>query len=226
MLQSGTCLLYADDTAIFFESDSEEHMQSKINEEIPKICNWLNVNKLSLNTEKTMGQLYSNTTKVKNIEVKINGKSIKFVETVKYLGVFIDRKLTWRDHITSLANVISRNIGILYRSSFILERDPLLLLYNVLILSHINYCCLVWGMTFPTLVNKIEILQKKAVRIITGIGCIAHSEPLFKELKVLKAKDIAKQQALILIHKKIKGALPSSLEHLFHKNEQHTYVNN
>ena len=159
---------------------------------------------------------------MKNLKIIINNKSIKFEETVKYLGVLIDNKLTWRDHILFLSNIISKNIGILYRSSLVLDRKHLLLLYNSLILPHINYCCIVWGMTFPSLINKIEILQKKAVRIISGSSRIAHSEPLFKELKLLKVKDIAKQQALILIHRKIQHSLPGLVGCLFAINEYHT----
>ena len=222
VLSNGTCLLYADDTAIFFEGDDEEQLQKSVNEEMLKINNWMQINKLSLNMNKTVGQLYSNNSKVKDITVTMNNIKIKFVETVKYLGIFIDSKLTWCDHITSLASVISRNVGILYRSSFVLGREPLLLLYNSLILAHINYCCVVWGLTFPSLLHKIEILQKKAVRIITASGRLAHSEPLFKSLKVLKIMDIAKQQAIILLHKKTQGTLPYTLDRLFEMNESHS----
>ena len=130
VLISGSCLLYADDTAIFFEGSEEKRLQENVNEDLLKISEWMQINKLSLNMEKTVGQLYSNSSKVKNIAAAMNNIEVKFVETVKYLGIFIDNKLTWRDHIVSLANVISRNIGILYRSSFVLGREPLLLLYG------------------------------------------------------------------------------------------------
>ena len=80
---------------------------------------------------------------------------------------------------------ISKVIGIMYRLKDIYPKYILLTLYNILIVPHLNYCILTWG---SKIVNgyKIHILQKKALRIIPDSDYIAHSEPICKELRLLK----------------------------------------
>ena len=58
--------------------------------ELPKVCKWLQANKLALNTDKTYYQLYNNSKKEVNITVKANKTIIKEAKTLKYLGVLID----------------------------------------------------------------------------------------------------------------------------------------
>ena len=209
------CLLYADDTALIFESSNASELQNSLNQELPAICQWLQENKLSLNTRKTVYQIYSNSNTPVHIEVKLNGDLIQTAEKVKYLGMIIDPHLKWDYHIDHLAVTISRNIGIMNRAKFFLNENHLTLLYNALILPYINYCCLIWGFTFPTYLHKLELLQKRAVRIIVKQHRLAHTDPIFQHLKILKVKDIAKQQLIILLHRKINNRVPPQLDSMF-----------
>ena len=138
-----TFLQYADDTAIFFESDTTNKLQLLIESETLHICNWLMANKLTLNTKKTVFQVYKSTDKTTKLSVKLNNVEILEMETVKYLGVYIDSGLKWSAHISHTALIMSRNIGIINRVKYFLNKQSLLLLYNSLILPYINYCCLV-----------------------------------------------------------------------------------
>ena len=211
----GQCLLYADDSVFLFESANATELQNVINHELPNICSWLQMNKLSLNTKKTVYQIYNNSRTSVKIDVKLNNDPIEAAETVKYLGVIIDPHLKWNSHIDHLTMTISRNIGIINRAKFFLDSKLLSLLYNSLVFPYINYCCLVWGFTFPTSLHKIELLQKRVIRIIANQHRLAHTEPIFKSLKLLKVYDVAKQQVLLLMHKKICLSLPPLLDELF-----------
>ena len=84
---------------------------------------------------------------------------------------------------------ISKVIGIMYRLKYIYPKNNVLTLYNSLIVPHLNYCKLTWD---SKIVNghNIHILQKKALRIITDSDYITHSEPICKELRVLKFTDM------------------------------------
>ena len=208
-------LLYADDTAIFFESDCSNNMQSLIDRESMVICQWLAANKLSLNTEKTVYQVYKNTNEEVNLSIKLDDTIIKEQSKIKYLGVFIDKNLNWSHHINHLTFIISRNIGVISRSKYLLNRQSLLLLYNALVLPYINYCCLVWGFTYPSYVRKIEILQKRVIRIIDNQHRFAHANPIFKKLGLLKVQDIAQQQLLTVMLRKLHETLPAELSGLF-----------
>jgi len=208
-------LLYADDTAIFFESEDISSLQLLITQESTHICKWLQINKLSLNTQKTAYQLYKNSNIGSDLTIQLNGVTIKEETEVKYLGIYIDANLKWSSHIDHLSLILSRNIGIINRSKYFLNKHSLLLLYNALVLPYISYCCIVWGFTYPTYINKIEILQKRVVRIIDNQHRLAHSDPIFKTLNILKVKDIARQQLITVIHKTFNGSLATELDALF-----------
>ena len=158
---NSTCLLYADDTAIFFEAQSQSELQKQIDNDLPKIVNWFNSNKLSINASKTYCQLYNNTTAVVDVNVSISNERIKFTDQIKYLGMYIDSDMKWRSHINHITSILSRNVGIIKKSSFFLKRKHLLLLYNSLFLPYINYCCIIWGHTAPTLLLKLNKIKKK-----------------------------------------------------------------
>ena len=212
-----TCLLYADDTALIFEGNNVANLQGDLDYELPIICEWLKANKLSLNTKKTVYQLYNNTRSAADISVNMNNDEIQCVEKVRYLGVIIDQNLKWNFHIDHITAIISRNIGIMNRSKFFLDKHSLTLLYNTLILPYINYCCIVWGFTFPTYLQKLELLQKRAVRIIDNQHRLAHADPIFHKLKLLKVQDIAKQQLIILMHRSLIQNMPAEIDSLFVK---------
>ena len=84
-------------------------------------------------------------------------------------------------------------------------------LYYSLILSHLQYCALLWANTYSKCLNKLRILQPKAIRIITQSHYLAHTDPLFSKLKLLKLDDLYKHQLGIYMYKSTKVLLPDSM---------------
>ena len=210
-----SCLLYADDTALFFESETQTDLQSKIELDLPAICKWFQINKLTLNATKTYCQLYNNSKSNVNISVELNGTHIDFVNTVKYLGMYVDVDMKWKSHINHISKIVSRNIGIMNRSKFFLDQKHLFLLYNALVLPYLNYCCLIWGLSSDTLLKPLEILQKKAVRIIDNQQPRSHSLPIFRRLNILKVQDIARQQIIVVLFRTLFESVPAEISSLF-----------
>ena len=70
---------------------------------------------------------------------------------------------------------------------------------------------LLWANTYSSCLNKLRILQKKAIRIITQSHYLAHTDPLFSKLKLLKLDDLYKHQLGIYMYKSTKGLLPDSM---------------
>ena len=98
-------------------------------------------------------------------------------------------------------------IGILNRLKYVLPLGIKIMLYNTLILPHINYCIMAWGYKGTRLLK----IQKKAVRIITLSGYSSHSEPLFKQLNMLNIADQLRLQELKFYFKYIHKNLPAYL---------------
>ena len=103
-----------------------------------------------------------------------------------------------------VANKLYKIIGILKRLRYVYPGQVLLQIYNSLFVAHINYGRLVWGVD----TDRIFKLQKKAVCIITGNYYVAHSEPIFKSLELLKIYDIYKLKILKLYYNLTNYSLP------------------
>ena len=83
-------------------------------------------------------------------------------------GVMVDECITWKDHIDEVAKKAAKGIGILRRSKRFLDKDTLKTVYSAFVLPHFDYCSLVWRNCSKALQNKLQKLQNKAGRIITG----------------------------------------------------------
>ena len=97
-------------------------------------------------------------------------------------------------------------------------------LYFSLIYPYLVYCISVWGSTYSSNLNRIFILQKKCIRIISKSSYDAHTEPLFKALRILKFADIYKFQVSKMMFLFRKGLLPSAFCNMFPlRNTFHSY---
>ena len=116
-----------------------------------------------------------------SFSIQIDGTVIERVHHARFLGVYIDEKLKWGEHIHQISTKISKNIGILAKLKHRLNTSVLIQLYSTLILPYLTYCNIVWTSAADTLQNKLHILQKKAVRVISKSSFRAHTDPLFKQ---------------------------------------------
>jgi len=193
-------ILHADDTNVLYVDYNLEYFIVTVNAELKKnFQHGSQQNKMTLNATKTNymafgNKFYNIDNNVMNQSIMINDCEIKRVNSVKFLGIIVDEKLSWKNHIEMLAARLSRNIGILYKVSTKLPNEVLMLLYNTLISSHICYCCIAWGGAAKTPLSSIMKLQKKGIRIITRSKYNAHTSPLFLKLKKLNVFDIHKLQ--------------------------------
>ena len=124
----------------------------------------------------------------------MDGKLINEVNASKFLGVYIDRNVSWRVHIGKIITKISQTVGIIGRARGFMDGPQLLHLYNTMVLPHIQYCLINWG-DFEgdhncKLGKRLLTLQKCLVRIVCGAGRISHADPLFAHLSTLKVEDL------------------------------------
>ena len=123
---------------------------------------------------------------------KISNTILEKVEEFNFLGLTLDTHVNWKKHSEKVSNKCSRIIGILNRLKHILPQRIKTMLYNSLLLPHINYCLTTWGCQC----NRLQKLQKRAIRIITLSKYNDHTAPLFKKLNLLTIKDILALQEL------------------------------
>ena len=145
---------------------------------------------------------------IPSFSLKLGNSNIKKVDDFNYLGLTVDTNLNWKKHTEKVANRCSKKIGVLNRLKYVLPLCIKTMLYNTLILPHITYGIMVWGYQR----NRLNKIQKKAIRIITSNKYNSHTEPLFKQLNMLKLEDLLKLQQLKFYFKFNEGSLPVYLQ--------------
>src|ERR1043165_78987 len=140
-------ILFADDTNLFYSDKSLDNLQNVLNTELSKLVEWFRANKLSLNAQKTNYIFfgYKKIPRNQNLKLSLDGNSISQVESTKFLGVYLDEKLTWKNHIDHISLKISRGLSIMSRVRNILPLHVILMLYHTMIYPYLTYCNIVWG---------------------------------------------------------------------------------
>ena len=174
-------------------------------------------------TKKTNFIIFTPSGKKYNIreaDININGSKIKHVKCTKFLGITIDEHLDWKIHVDHLSNKIARNVGMLNKLKHFLPDYIMKTLYSSLIASHLQYCTLLWANSHVTHIRKLQLLQKKTIRIITSSHYIAHTDPLFAMTKLLKIEDLYKYQLGIFMHKVTHSQLPQNMSSMFLRTDK------
>ena len=101
-------------------------------------------------------------------KISLDGIDIKRVKQAKTLGIVIDEKLLWKNQIDEITTKVSRGIGMLRRMKAYVPQDILRTVYSALIMPHFDYCSLVWDNCSKYILEKLQKLQNRAARVITG----------------------------------------------------------
>jgi hypothetical protein len=214
-------LSFADDTTVSVSSASVQYLYTRMNTELIALSQWFRSNKLCLNALKTKYIIFrplSNKRIPANRHLIINDQVIERIsnssscKSFKFLGLQIDEFISWKFHVDHICKKISRANYLLRKVTNILPKSAMLTLYHTLVQCHINYGIQIWGST--THMGRITKLQKKSLRISHRKGYLAHTEPLFKESKILKPDDLYHANCIVFMHKLKMNKLPNSFRKL------------
>ena len=147
-------------------------LENAVNLELRNLQRWLITNRLSLYIAKTEFMVIGSNQRIhtlsnNQIDIEIDGKSIKKVKDAKSLGLFIAEHLSWAKHIEEISKKISSATGALKRIRPFISESTALQIYQALILPRFDYCSPVWDELSGTLSDKLQKLQSRAARVIT-----------------------------------------------------------
>jgi len=122
---------------------------------------------------------------VHTINVQVNNQNVEKVTCTKFLGVMLDDKLRFKDHINYIKSKISKGIGVLCRAKKFFDVKTLTNLYYAFVHPYLHYCVEIWGNSGSTALSALVKLPKAAVRIIAGVNRYSSTDYIFKMLSIL-----------------------------------------
>uniref|UniRef100_A0A672Z783 Reverse transcriptase domain-containing protein n=3 Tax=Sphaeramia orbicularis TaxID=375764 RepID=A0A672Z783_9TELE len=213
--------IFADDTNLLYSGVNMKQILEIVEKELSKLKKWFDVNKLSLNEDKTKFMVFGGARGSDDIKLKINEIEIERVYETKFLGVIIDHKLCWKPQIEYIKRKMSKAVAILYKTRDLLSKKCLHMLYCSLVMPYMSYCVEIWGNVYKTNLDPIIKLQKKAIRVINKAGYLQSSNPLFVESGLLKFLDIVYLKTMeFMFHVKSKN-LPFCIQKIFKLRKGH-----
>ncbi len=213
--QSLKFVLFADDTNIFCSGENLQQIVSTITSEINKLKLWFDRNKLSLNLSNTKIMLFGRNKPDCNVELIIDNIKIEKVDEIKFLGVTLDHKISWKSHVSHIQSKLAKCTAILSKTRHILDHISLHTLYCLLFLPYLSYCVEVWGNNYKSTLQPIRTIQKRAIRAINKAGYRDHTNPLFIKSRMLKFIDLVKFKTAPVMYKARNNLLPNTIREMF-----------
>ena len=99
LLEGCRTIAFADDLALLVDAENENYLEFKVNECLRRIDNWMKKNKLEISPTKSETVLLKHPRKFSNVTFKIQNQTITTKNCIKYLGILIDNRLKFSEHI-------------------------------------------------------------------------------------------------------------------------------
>ena len=177
---------FADDTALLCARRCPLEASSILQSHLKLVETWLSKWRIKVNEQKSKHitfTLRQNTCQ----EIKLNGIRIPQSTDVTYLGIHLDRRLTWRNHILSRrtqANLKMHSLSFLLNHRSKLSLDNKIRIYNSMIKPVLIYGIQLWGKACATNIHVIQRTQSRMLRMITGAPWYVRNEDLHRDLKI------------------------------------------
>ena len=152
---------------------------------------WFRANSLTLNVQKTKYLLFAPSNKKKTINLMIDNCIIKPSSNTKFLGVIVDDKLEWTQHVKNVLTKMKQNCSLMRLSRNLLSKHGLKTVYYAHIYSHMTYCISIWGsMTNANQLAKLIIQQNNCMRMLDKNMPLSQTYIKYKILKLVDVIDL------------------------------------
>ena len=157
---------FADDTTVYMSGRDLTDLCREVCEELNAIDDCLKANRLSLNTDKTYFMIHThNKFDINDYSIKIRDKTIKYVRSTKFLGLILDDRFSYSDHVSQLVKQLSKIKGVLLKLSHVVPSFVIRKIYYDLFYSRISYNITVWGNGNITGVDRVRKINKSVMDI-------------------------------------------------------------
>ena len=223
-LESTVPCLYAEDTQVFATSQDTTELVNKLNTDLVNIMDWLTVNKLQSHAKKTKFMLLGSahnlsTNNDVTSSIILNNSTIESVRSQKCLGVDLDNRLAFDIHIENICKKICSGIGVIKRLKPFVPMRSLTRLYKALIQPYFDYCSPLWDTCGKVLKDKLQVLQNRAARVITGARFDTNSAKVLESLQWTTLDVRRDKLKSVFLYKVLNEQSAPSLRQAFVKNK-------
>ena len=221
--------LFADDTGLFTSNSNFQNLISESKEIYRKLFKWCLSNKLTINDSKTCFILFH--TKNKPVPkdfsaIQIDDIIIKRVDNTKYLGLFIDEKLNWTNHVHFVCRSLTKYFGIFNKIKSLVTRPLARQLYFSFVYSRIQYGLEIYGTCSAGLLSKLQTLQNGLLKLLLCRNYRESTNVIHSELKILKVKEIRIVNLANFVNNCLLGNLPAPFNLYFqYRNSMYGFRN-
>ena len=192
-----------------------------MNKDLDKVTAWSECNGLHINPAKTQSLIIGYPRLLSQInlsdlpQLKINNIPIQFVKKAKYLGVTLNERLTWTDHVNETCGRVFRALHSLRRLLDSLPRNIRKLLVQSLIVPYFDYCDTILTDLTDEMTLKLDRALNACVRFIFDLRRDDHVTQYYRALSWVRAKDRRNNHLLRQVHSLIQTQTPSYLADAF-----------
>lgn len=194
--------LYADDTAFYLAADNIPFLNKELNTAAENFKYWCDINKLTLNLQKSKVLMISGLTakKTKQLKQQVDIQictSLQLIKEYKYLVVLIDERLSFYNHVDMVKKKISLRLYLLRKIRWVIGFRDALLLYKSRILPFFDLGIIFYSCD-ATKINSLQILKNRALRTIIGKKIWSNTDDAHKNCNLLEIK--ARQRLFLVKH--------------------------
>lgn len=206
-LFNGQIITFADDTAIIFQGDTWDNTYQHVQNGMNVINRWLSSNHLSLNATKSRYVAFrlknDNLFPIVPIPIKAHFCSsrgaltnqctceeLQSIDTIKYLGILIDKNLSFQAHVELLTSRIRKLIFVFKNLRHVADNKVLRLTYLALCQSLLTYCITSWGGAAKTIILKLERAQRAVLKVALFLPFWHPTFELYQKFNVLTVRQL------------------------------------
>ena len=207
-----------DDTCLYTSATTSTQVCDILSEDLARLSNWFEDNLLALNPNKSIFLFFNKfRSQIPTHQVQVNICEVITLasKSAKYLGIIFDHDLLWNQQVSSIISKCSRLIGVLQRYKNNLTERARFQFYKSVIQPCIDYASVTWRGMNATQKDRLHLLEKRAVRVITNSSVRDHTQPLFERLKFVGHETRHRVQLAKAVYKAVNSLLPKSLCDLF-----------
>lgn len=109
-----------------------------------------------------------------------NELAIQKVTSEKDLGVIVDNKLLFREHMSTKVATANKVLGLIFRTFTYMDQDMFVSLYKSLVRPHLEYATPVWTPLYKKDSIALENVQRRATRLVSSLSTLTYQERLVK----------------------------------------------